>query len=102
MSMYQLNKVIHHIYMNRDVTMAVRDGDYSAVDAFDLTEEERTAVVERDFPALWRLGVHPVLLFHLSAVLNPREWYIKEVVPNIQGVPNPWYDYYRPGAAADE
>ncbi len=34
-------------------------------------------------------------MFHFSAVLSPRETYIREVVPNIQGVPNPFYDYYR-------
>lgn len=101
MTMYQLNKAVHHIYMHRDITMAVRDGDFSAADGFDLTAEERAALVERDFPALWQLGVHPVLLFHLSAVLNPREWYIKEVVPHIQGIPNVWYDYYRTDSKPD-
>lgn len=101
MSMYQLNKAIHHIYINREVTMAVRDGDYSVLEGFDLSDEERSAVASRDFPALWRLGGHPVLLFHLSAVLNPREWYIREVVPKIRGVPNIWYDYYRMDAASE-
>ena len=60
-----------------------------------LTEAERRALEDRDFPGLWALDVHPVLLFHLSAVLNPREWYIQEVVPKIRDVPNAWYDYYR-------
>ena len=50
-------------------------------------------------PRLVALHVHPVLLFHLSVVLNPREWYMKEVVPKIRGVPNRWYDYYAPGQA---
>ena len=40
--------------------------------------------------------VHPYPV-HLSAVLYPREWYMKEVVPAIQGVPNHWYDYYAGG-----
>ena len=94
MSMYGLNKAIHNIYIDRDNTMAFRDGDYAMLDGFDLTAEERAALEARDFPRLWELDTHPVLLFHLSAVLNPREWYIKEVVPNIQGKPNCWYSYY--------
>ncbi len=68
------------------------------LDGFDLTPEEHAALIGRDFPQLWALDVHPILLFHLSAVLNPREWYLREVVPKIRDVPNYWYDYYaRPG-----
>lgn len=100
MSSYALNKAIHHIYIDRDRTMAFRDGDYSFLDLFELTDEERTALTGRDFPKLWSFDVHPVLLFHLSAVLNPREWYVKEVVPKIRDVPNAWYDYYAPRARA--
>lgn len=94
MSVHELNRAIHHVYIDRDRTMAFRAGDYAMLDTFDLTAEEHAALTHRDFPKLWALHVHPVLLFHLSAVLNPREWYLQEVVPKIQGVPNHWYDYY--------
>ncbi|MCY4551825.1 MAG: hypothetical protein OXC28_26110 [Defluviicoccus sp.] len=96
MSSYELNKAIHHIYIDRDRTMAFRDGDHAVLDRFGLDESERAALVARDFPRLWAMDVHPVLLFHLSAVLNPREWYVKEVVPKIRDIPNSWYDYYAP------
>ena len=96
MSAYELNRAIHHIYIDRERTQAFRRGDYAVLGAFDLTGEEQQALTGRDFPKLWALDVHPVLLFHLSAVLNPREWYIENVVPKIQGVPNMWYDYYHP------
>ena len=94
MSAYELNRAIHHIYTDRGQTMAFRDGDLTMLEAFDLTPDERRALAERDFPRLWSLDVHPVLLFHLSAVLNPREWYIQNVVPKIKGVPNKHYDFY--------
>jgi hypothetical protein len=96
MSDYELNRAIHHIYTNRERTEAFRRGDYAVLDHFTLTSEERRALSERDFPALWALHVHPVLLFHLSAVLNPREWYLENVVPKIKNVPNKFYDYYHP------
>lgn len=99
MSAYELNRAIHHIYTDRGRTLAFRDGDLKVLDGFELTTEERRALGERDFPALWRLDAHPVLLFHLSAVLNPREWYIENVVPKIKGVPNAHYDYYGPPKA---
>ena len=96
MSDYDLNRAIHQIYIHRERTVAFRDGDYSLLDGFELTAEERAALTARDFPKLWALNVHPVLLFHLSAVLNPREWYLENVVPKIKGVPNKFYDYYHP------
>lgn len=94
MSEYELNRSIHHVYTDREQTAAFRAGDYRALDAFALTAEERAALEARDFPKLWSLNVHPVLLFHLSAVLNPREWYLSNVVPKIAGVPNKYYDFY--------
>ena len=75
--------------------MAARAGDFSLLDHYDLTPEERTAIEQKDLVKLYRLGAHPILIFHFSAVLNPRETYIREVVPKIQDVPNPFYDYYR-------
>ena len=96
MSDYELNRAIHHIYTDRERTVAFRRADFAVLDRFDLTAAERRALEDRDFPQLWALHVHPVLLFHLSAVLNPREWYLENVVPKIKGVPNRFYDYYHP------
>jgi hypothetical protein len=96
MSSYDLNRAIHHIYTDRERTAAFARGDTAMLDAFDLTPAERAALETRDFPQLWALDVHPVILFHLSAVLNPREWYLSEVVPRIAGVPNRYYDFYAP------
>jgi hypothetical protein len=96
MSEYELNRAIHHVYTDRERTAAFRKGDHAALATFDLTPEEREALSSRDFPKLWALHVHPVLLFHLSAVLNSREWYLENVVPHIKDVPNKYYDYYHP------
>lgn len=90
-----LNKAIHSIYVDRASALAFRGGDNAIVDRFDLTEIEREALIQRDFVRLWSLDAHPVILFHLAAVLYPRDWYIQNVAPRIEGVPNRWYDYYR-------
>jgi len=95
MSEFALNRAIHHVYTDRERTVAFRAGEFGMLDAFALTPEERTALESRDFVALWSLDVHPVVLFHLSAVLNPREWYLANVVPHIAGIPNKYYDFYR-------
>jgi len=96
-SVYELNRAIHAIYIERSHAMAFRDGDNSILDGFDLSADERAALSERDFPRLWALHAHPMILFHLSAVMNPREWYMQNVIPKIRDVPNHWYDFYKDG-----
>jgi hypothetical protein len=96
MTAYELNKAVHHLYIDRDSALAFRAGDISVLDRFNLTAEEREAVLAHDFVALWRMHVHPVLLFHLAAVLYPREWYVKNVAPRLKGIPNVWGEYYSP------
>jgi hypothetical protein len=100
-SVYDLNRAIHTVYIDRANTIAFRDGDYTVLDQFDLTPEERGALEARDFVKLWSLHVHPIILFHLSAVLNPREWYMQNVVPKIAGIPNQFYDFYLPVTKAE-
>jgi hypothetical protein len=93
-AVYRLCKAVHHLYIDRAATMAIRAGDFTVLDRFDLTPEQRHAIEAKDLVALYRLGVHPLLLFHLSSVLNPRETYIREIVPQLKGLSNPFYDYY--------
>lgn len=96
---YELCKAIHTIYISREATERVRAGDFSILDQFSLDAEERAAIEAKDLVTLYRLGAHPILVFHLSAVLNSRETYIREVVPNLAGIANPFYDYYEQRAA---
>lgn len=62
MSTYALSKLLREV--NRDpVTRERFFKDPAAVVAgFDLTDEERQAVLERDIGALYRLGVHGLIL----------------------------------------
>ncbi len=94
MSNYELNKAIHTIYIVKENAVAFKAKDYSILDRFDLSNDECEKIKAHDFPGLFGLGVHPVLLFHLSAILYPRDKYVQEVVPKLDGVPNAFYDYY--------
>lgn len=95
MPSYELNRAIHGIYIDKEKASLFAAGDNSVLDSYALSPEERDALASRDFPKLWALNAHPMILFHLSAVLYPREWYMANVIPHIKGVPNHWYDFYR-------
>ena len=94
MTVRELCATIHEITLDRTRALAYRDGDTSWLDSFPLDTDERAAFERKDLAELWRLGAHPIMLFHLSAILFGRAHYIENVVPKIQGVPNPFYDYY--------
>ncbi len=93
-AVYNLCKAVHAIYVQRDKALAYRDGDMRVLDPFTLTAEQRQALESKDLVTLFRLGVHPVLLYHLSVVLNSREAFVREIAPQLKGIPNPFYDYY--------
>ncbi len=95
MPAYQVCKALHRLYISRDAALAARAGEFSALDDLDLTPDERQAIEGKDLVALYRMGAHPLLVFHFAVVHDSRERYVREVVPQLQGVPNPFYDYYR-------
>jgi len=92
---YQLCRALHHVYIHREAGLAARNGDFSSLAGFKLTAEERMAIERRDLVELYRLGAHPLVLFHFATVLQPRESYVRDVAPRLRGIPNPFY-YGRP------
>jgi hypothetical protein len=90
---YQLTEALHTMLLDRDRMLAYRDGDDSVLPG-GLGPGERAALSGRDLAGLYRLGVHPLVVFHLSAVLFPRSHYMRAVVPRIQDAANPFHDYY--------
>lgn len=67
MSLYTVSKLIFQL--NRDVSLAkeFRESPEAVVDRFDLTAEERAAVLEPDIGLLYVLGVNGQILMHYAA-----------------------------------
>lgn len=61
-SAYTLNKLLRDV--NRDATVRERfmAGRAAVVAQYDLTPEERDAVLRNDITALYKLGVHGLIL----------------------------------------
>lgn len=69
-SLYQVQKLLFHV--NRDPRVRTRflaDRERLVTD-YELTAEERRALLATDFHALYRMGVHSLLLAPLAAVLG--------------------------------
>lgn len=62
MSLHVVEKLLHEL--NRDPGRAARfrEDPAAELDGRDLTQEERRMIMERDVLALYRHGVHPLLL----------------------------------------
>jgi hypothetical protein len=63
MSLYQVNKVLREVSHDQHQAQRFLEDSASYLAGRDLTTEERRALVERDYAALYALGAHPFLLW---------------------------------------
>lgn len=68
MSLYSLQKLIREINRNPSVRGRFMEAPAIVAAEWTLTDEERLALVQRDFGALYRLGVHGLLLRPFSII----------------------------------
>lgn len=73
MSLYYLQKAIYEHNRNADSAARFRTDAEGFVGAYELTAEERRALVGRDVGLLYVLGVNGQLLMHFAAA-NGFEW----------------------------
>jgi hypothetical protein len=69
-SVYEVQKLLFHVNRDRAIRARFLDERERLVADYGLTEEERRAVLETDFQALYRMGVHSLLLGPLAAALG--------------------------------
>jgi hypothetical protein len=69
-SLYQVQKLLFHVNRDRQVRARYLDQREGLVAEYQLTDEERRAVLEPDFHALYGMGVHSLLLAPLAATLG--------------------------------
>lgn len=62
MSLYQVQKLIRQVNRNPADRESFKSDSESFADRFDLTPEEREAVITIDMGALYAMGVHALLL----------------------------------------
>lgn len=66
MSIYALNKLCHRTQNDHPFRAAMREDPVAAIAPYDLTAEEREALLAGDVARLWRMGVHPFILSFLT------------------------------------
>jgi len=70
MSLYQLQKLFYVLNREPAAKAAYLAAPADLLDQYDLTEEERGAVLSRDVGLLYVLGVNGQLLMHFSALIG--------------------------------
>lgn len=66
MSLYQLSKLLYVLNRDDSAKQEWRENPAALVDRFELTEEERRAVLEHDIGLLYVLGVNGQILMHFA------------------------------------
>ena len=62
MSKYQVDKVMREVILDMKTANAFKADTEKFLEGRDLTEEERSALIDIDYATLYRLGAHPFLL----------------------------------------
>jgi hypothetical protein len=73
MSLYQLSKLLFNLNRDEALKARFRQDPAVALEGYDLTEEERNAILEPDIGLLYVLGVNGQLLMHYAALCGV-EW----------------------------
>lgn len=85
MGWYDVCKLIRDLYVDEEVRIAFRKSPQDVVKRYRLSDDEREALVRRDYVALHKMGIPPLLVFHFFHVVEEdRELYVKEVVPKLR------------------
>ena len=74
MSLYQLQKFLYNLNRDDDTQAAYRAEPSKLLDQYELTDEERGALVQGDIGLLYVLGVNGQILMHYAAFLDI-EWF---------------------------
>lgn len=69
-SLYQVQKLLFHVNRDREARSRFLAERELLVRDYDLTADERQAILDTDFHALYRMGVHSLLLGPLAATLG--------------------------------
>jgi aromatic-ring opening dioxygenase LigAB LigA subunit len=69
-SLYQVQKLLFHVNRDRRVRARFLAEREFLVGDYDLTSDERRAILDTDFHALYQMGVHSLLLGPLAAALG--------------------------------
>lgn len=82
MSLYQLNKIMYLLEVDAEFLARIKTDPKSAIAGFDLSENERAAVLSGDVGALYLMGVNMFMLDsiarHELLGIN-RERYLEQV-----------------------
>ena len=69
-SLYQVQKVLFAVNRDRQARVRFLDDRERLLADYELTADERRAILDTDFHALYQMGVHSLLLGPLAATLG--------------------------------
>src|SRR5581483_5485788 len=82
MSLYEVQRLIHKLNVEPGVRERFREAPEDLLAEYALEDAERAALLAGDTAALWRMGVHPLMMLHYARArrIPPPEMY-KQIQP---------------------
>jgi hypothetical protein len=85
MSLYYLQKLLYQLNREPAVQKKFKENPKNVIEEFDLTEEEREALLRGDVGLLYVFGVNGQLLMHFAALIGmPWDDYIAAMRDGVQ------------------
>ena len=72
MSLYEMQRLIHDLNVQPALVERFRAAPDVVLDEYALDEAERAALRDGDLAALWRLGLHPLMMLHYARLRQIR------------------------------
>lgn len=66
MSLYEVGRLIHRFNVDDVAIARWREAPAAVLADYALDDTERQALLAGDLPALWRMGVHPLMMLHYA------------------------------------
>ncbi|MDT0269672.1 extradiol ring-cleavage dioxygenase [Streptomyces sp. DSM 44915] len=64
------NDLVQELKWDRELRTRFETSEAEVLAAYPLTDDERTAIADRDFQRLYTLGLHPYLLSQLARLIH--------------------------------
>jgi len=82
---YEILRFVRDLNINTSLRQQFRSEPLKVIEKYNLSEEQKEALISKDYIKLYKMGVHPLTLFNLSHIIekNP-DIFREKVVPELK------------------
>jgi hypothetical protein len=82
---YEIMRFVRDLHKNASLRKQLRSEPLKVIEKYKLSDEQKEALINKDYLKLYKLGVHPLILFNICHIVegNP-DVFREQVVPKLK------------------